>query len=338
MDRKQFFSTFATATVAASIAPLSACTESDRSKDIEKSSMPYRDNITSITDNNISIYSESIKESIKIVHITDTHLSIDDSRGLPFQKYSKRMASGYKSNIDFETGEAITSPEGFYKALAKAKKCGADIIILSGDIFSFPSEAAVEWAKERLEMVNIPYIYVAGNHDWHYEGMPGTLANQRDEWISKRLLPLYQGSNPLFATYRCKGVKIVAVDNSTYEITTEQLDQLRDEIASNEPFILTMHIPLHIPGRTSGWACGDPSWGGKNDKIYTIEGREKWPEDGHTSTTYSFHKEVFNAKNILAILTGHTHIQAVDIKSNIPQIVGRHNATGAYNLIEIKPI
>ena len=60
-------------------------------------------------------------------------------------------------------------------------------------------EAAVEWARARLEASGVPYLYVAGNHDWHYEGLPGAEAALRAEWAEKRLKPLYQGRHPLMA-------------------------------------------------------------------------------------------------------------------------------------------
>ena len=50
-------------------------------------------------------------------------------------------------------------------------KIRADVITLVGGIFSFPSELAIEWVLSKLKDTNIPYIYIAGNHDWHYEGM-----------------------------------------------------------------------------------------------------------------------------------------------------------------------
>ena len=56
-----------------------------------------------------------------------------------------------------------------------AKKEEADLIALVGDIFSFPSELAIEWVISKLKEIDIPYVYVSGNHDWHYEGMKGSL-------------------------------------------------------------------------------------------------------------------------------------------------------------------
>jgi hypothetical protein len=71
---------------------------------------------------------------------------------------------------------------------------------------------------DELQKVGIPYLFTAGNHDWHYEGMPGSSDYLRETWIKKRLTPLYQGENPLYAVRKINGIRILTIDNSTYEI------------------------------------------------------------------------------------------------------------------------
>ena len=69
------------------------------------------------------------------------------------------------------------------------------------------------------------------------------------------------------------------------------------------------------------------------------EGREgPGREGGHTKVTFDFHKQVFNAPNLLVVVAGHTHRAAIDIKNGIPQIVSGHNATGYYTEINIESI
>ena len=213
-----------------------------------------------------------------------------------------------------------------------------DLLALVGDIFSFPSEAAVEWAQARLTEAGVPYLYTAGNHDWHYEGMEGPLETLRRTWIEERLLPFYQGNDPLFAAYEVKGIRFLAVDNSTYEILPEQLEAFRAEVASGRPLILLMHIPLYAPGRSTGFGCGHPEWGFETDRGFELERRERWPESGHTETTLAFHREVFAAENLLAIFAGHIHRPSLDVVDGIPQFVTDANATGAYLDVSMGPL
>ena len=278
----------------------------------------------------VSFYAEKIKENIKVIHIADTHLFMDDDRGIPYTKFSKRMAKAYNQTTHFKTREKTTPMECFENTLAYAKEVNADVITLVGDIFSFPSELAVEWVNSKLEAIDIPYIYVAGNHDWHYEGMSGKLDTLRDTWIDNRLLSLYQGNNPLMAAYDIKGIRFLAIDNSTYEINDEQLAFFSEHAASGMPLVLLVHIPMYAPGKGISFGCGNPNWNASTDRNYKLEKRPRWPVTGHTKTTFNFYDEVFNSPNLLGIFTGHIHKNSIEIINGKPQIVSDDNASGGY--------
>jgi len=280
--------------------------------------------------NNVSIYTHAQVEPTRIFHITDTHLSVNDERGTKYQDFSARMAGAYKRNTHFETGEQYSTQESFEQTLDLAKQQEVDFLALTGDIFSFPSQAAVDWALQKLNNTGIPFAYVAGNHDWHYEGMEGSSKQLRDTWTHKHLKPMYQGHKPLYTATNCNGFRFVCIDNSTYEILPEQLAFFREQVQGGLPLILLMHIPLYMPGRSMGFGCGNPKWGEASDRNFKIERRQKWRRGGHTQVTMAFHEAVFNAPNLLAVLAGHTHRQTLDIKNGVPQIVSAHNATGYY--------
>ena len=289
-------------------------------------------------DEKVSFHSEVIKEKIKIVHIADTHLYMDDYRGEPFLNYSNRMASAYNQTTHFKTRKKTNPKKSFEAALAFAKHVNADVITLVGDIFSFPSELAIEWVLSRLEAISIPYIYIAGNHDWHYEGMKGELKSLRNEWIEKRLKPLYQGKNPLMAAYDIKGIKFLAIDNSTYEINEEQLRFFYNQVESGLPIVLLIHIPMYVPGKKISFGCGNPYWGAKTDINFKLERRPKWPKNGHTKTTFEFHNKVFDSPNVMGIFAGHIHRNSIEIVKGKPQIVSDDNANGAYLDIDFIPL
>jgi len=292
----------------------------------------------STNENQVSIYTHALVKPTRIFHITDTHLSIDDERGARYGDFSTRMANAYKSNSHFQTGETYSTQESFERTLDLAIKQEVDFLALTGDIFSFPSQAAVAWALQKLKDTGIPFAYVAGNHDWHYEGMTGPSQQLRETWSSKHLKPMYQGNKPLYGAYDLNGVRFVCIDNSTYEILPEQLAFFRAQTQNNMPLILLMHIPLYVPGRSMGFGCGNPNWGETSDRNFGIERREKWRKGGHTKVTMAFCEAVFNAPNLLTILAGHTHRHTIDIKKGIPQIVSAHNATGYYLDLNIKKL
>ena len=273
----------------------------------------------------------------KVLVVADTHLYVDDARGAPFRAYSGRMARAYNQTRHFQSGEPTDPERSFVATLEVARKSGVDLVALVGDIFSFPAEAAVEWAQARLAEAGLPYLYVAGNHDWHYEGMPGTMKELRATWIRERLLPLYQGQDPLMAVRKVQGVRFLAIDNSTYEILPDQLEFFRAEAKTGQPLVLLVHIPLYAPGRPVGFGCGHPDWGANTDRNHEVERRPRWPESGHTPVTMAFHREVFSTPNLVGIFAGHIHRPSLDVWNGVPQWVTDANATGAYLSVEFAP-
>ena len=332
MKRRSFFKKTTTAAIG-----LGLTTSSFANTTNKKIKKPLKV-CTTIDEQKVFFYAEVINESIKVVHIADTHLFKDDERGIPYQEYSNRMAKAYNQTTHFQTRIKTNPEEAFEQALAFAKEVNADVITLIGDIFSFPSEAAIEWVQSMLKATGIPYIYTAGNHDWHYEGMEGTLESLRDTWIEKRLLPLYQGNDPLMAAYDIKGIKFLAIDNSTYQINEEQLAFFKEQVAGGMPLVLLVHIPMYAPGKKISFGCGNPNWGAATDHGFELERRPKWPESGHTKTTLNFHKEVFNAPNLLGIFAGHIHRNSIEIIKGKPQIVTDDNASGGYLDISFLPM
>ena len=280
-------------------------------------------NRMTLAGNTLTVVSGRIARPCRVMILGDTHFSTDDERGEPFRRYSARMAQFGQ--------QEMTSLEDSLKSVGEQK---IDAVILVGDIISFPSEAGVEKLLSLMRACPVPCCYTAGNHDWHYEGTPGSDRDLRDEWISRRLLPLYAGRNPLcYAETHC-GIKFILIDNSIYQILPEQLDFLRDQLSDGSPAILAMHIPLYLPDHNSDYPCGNPQWG-KDDPYYQIERRERWPESGPSQTTLDFRLLAHSAPNVLGIVAGHTH------RFDMARINGRFQLVvawgGAPAVLDLRP-
>ena len=235
-----------------------------------------------------------LKESVRFIFASDTHLALADGRDAQYAGNYARMAK-YPG-----------SPKAFSQTLSKAKELDADLVALTGDIISFPTLANVEYVAGELRKCGVPWIYTAGNHDWHFEGDAGSDASQRDAWMEKRLGPLYpDGVNPLMYSMLVKGVRFVAIDNSIYHITAAQLAFWREEAAKGDPVVLLMHIPFWTEG-FGLYTCANPEWGAATDAIWQIERREKWAAR-QSEESFALRREVLSAPNLVAVLTGHIH-------------------------------
>ncbi len=262
-----------------------------------------------------------LKDTVRIFVIGDTHIGDDDERGKPFEQYSKRMAAAF-SKFDRRGNLA--------KAVKMAAGKKVDMVALVGDTISYPSHSGAEYIKATMDGCGVPWGYISGNHDWHYEGEEGSQVDMRARWTEKRLKPLYQGENPLMYAKTVKGLRLLFVDDSIYQILPEQLDFLKRELARGEPTILLMHIPMYTPGRTV--SLGSPDWGWDTDYGWKWERRERWPKEGCGETTKEFCRTALSAPNMLGIFAGHHHRQEMDNFHGLTQLVtpGHFSAPDAF--------
>ena len=230
---------------------------------------------------------------VRVCLVADPHLALRDARDAAHRDFCSRMA------------QWPGSPKAFSAILARARTGKSDLVALVGDIISFPTLANVEFVARELEKCGVDWMYTAGNHDWDFEGDAGSDAEKRERWIARRLGPLYRGAAPLMSSKVVKGVRFVAIDNSTYNVTPEQLAFWRKEAAKPEPVVLLMHIPLWFEG-FGVCTCGNQSWGAATDRAWRIERRERWAER-QSRETFEFREAVLSARNLVAVFTGHEH-------------------------------
>ena len=95
---------------------------------------------------------------------------------------------------------------------------------------------------------------------------------------------------------------------------------------------------MYAPGKNISFGCGNPFWGEATDRSFELERRPKWPESGHTQTTFDFYKKVFDAPNLMGIFAGHKHRNSIEVIKGKPQIVSDDNASGGYLDIDFLPL
>lgn len=294
-----------------------------------------------------SKYSATIKSSLvnkktKVIHISDSHISLPYSDSSEYPDFTRRMYEAYEHPEHYLSKNKGTSIKHFEEILDKAKTEKVDLILLSGDILNSPSEDGVSYLVNKLKETGIEYLYIAGNHDWHFEGMEGSLEDLRNAWIDKRLKPLYKSRNPLFYSKIINGVNFVLIDNSTYQISKEQLQFFREQSELNYPIVLTIHIPIYQPEDKFDdelYTIGDPRWGYEYDSNnYLIEKRERWPKEGNRKETLEFIIEVLSCKNLLGVFGGHHHQSITrQISPSAFQYLTQASFSGAFRMVEILP-
>lgn len=245
--------------------------------------------------NRLRLASPVLKAPLKVWVAGDTHLGLHDQRDDQYADFYRRMAQWPGDTQAFE------------RMLKEAKSANVDLLLLVGDQISFPSLANVEFLKSALDAGGVPWMYVAGNHDWHFEGDEGSDSEQRARWIPRRLSSLYpEGADPLCHSRVVKGVRFVMIDDSDYLITREQLAFWKGEVEKGDPVVLAMHIPIWTEGWDRRSCLGSREWGAAIDRYWEIERRHRWPAQA-TPETFAFVESVLSAPNLLGVFTGHIH-------------------------------
>ena len=265
-----------------------------------------------------------LKESVNFLVVGDTHFNFHDGRDDAYADNYKRMA------------RSPAPRDALAKAMKRAREVQTDIVLLVGDILSFPTLANIDHLRAELDRCGLPWLYVAGNHDWHFEGDSGSDIEQRARWTESRLKPFYQGENPIMYSRMVKGVRMVMIDNSVYHVLPEQLAFWKQEAAKGDPIALFMHIPLWL----EGWnitTCGHPDWGAATDPYWEIERRERWAEKLMPST-YAFREAVINTPNLVGVFTGHKHKLMVGQSRNALFFSVPWNRDGSCMEVRLSPL
>ncbi len=287
------------------------------------------------TGDQLYLHVNGLEKSFTAAFLSDTHYTIEDERGAEYYKYSKRMGGEAAKPENYGKGNG--RDKFLLQTLEKARKADAKLVILGGDIINYPSLASVERLRQIMDESGLKWTYIAGNHDWHYEGEAGTDMEQRDKWTRTNLEPLYQGENPLYAAQVINGVNFVTIDNSLSEITDEQLRFMEEQIGKGYPVVVACHVPPYLPGHDIFYTCGNPDWNAANDPLYELERRQPWAEEGFRPTTYKFRDLILRSPKVIAILAGHTHRHSVDYINNRIVYVTGANFEGSDVILHFVP-
>jgi len=278
---------------------------------------------------------DGLSKPFNVIQVSDAHISCDDESDRAFETYSARMNNAYVLVNHFRTNEKVTPLFCLAEIMDIAKRENVELIALTGDIVNYPAATAVEAVRKLVTGTGIRHIFVAGNHDWHYEGMKGSLDELRQEWCNTRLQPLYTGSNMFFSSLVVHGINMITIDNSTFQINEEQLEFYKQQKKRPEPIVIFAHIPFYMP--SMGICCGHPEWGAHVDTGYAIERRERWSESGNNSCTNEFIRQIMTSDRLAGIFTGHWHQSRSIASADKNQSLASLACNGQYRIIRFVP-
>ena len=246
-----------------------------------------------------------LEKPIKLLHVTDTHLSYADERD---DERKQKLAIARQERAFNDTPD-----ERILKSLLEQIEYAnenCDMLVHTGDLIDFISVQNLEKARWAMDQSK-NFFLIAGNHEfsryvgeaWEdeaYKMNPPTFGQ-----VSRGL-----GTDLLFASRQIGGVNIVGVDNGYYQVEKWQLERLKKEVDKGLPIILMMHDPLFEESLYQDIMKG----GAKSTGLVGCDEEHLLPYEEYraiqqrpSKDTLEFVEYVLSEPAIKALLTGHLH-------------------------------
>ena len=190
----------------------------------------------------------------KALHLSDTHLTRVDSRD-----------NERKHSLAASRHKVFPEAERYFNAALQYVRENNLILLHTGDLQDFVSEANIDYIRDSLGTSN--WYASAGNHE--YSQFVGEA--KEDTAYRMQSLNKVQSAFPNDLTVASRvinGVNFVAIDDGYYNVTAEQHEAIKREVAKGMPIVLMCHVPLYTPehckanlksnGGVAGYMTGAP--------------------------------------------------------------------------------
>ena len=250
---------------------------------------------------------EGLAAPLTILHVTDSHMVEGDDRDPEAAQHLDR----FRELFEERTPGHVPPRQLYLETMDAGRDRGVDAAVLTGDMIHFPARAGLEAVAAGIAAVEAPCLYTLGNHDWFYPHL---------EWNDETRAAWYPrfheltGGNPACQVLDIGGVRLIALDNSNYQLDETQVEFLTQQLADGLPSLLFVHIPLAIESLTppviERWQA--PIMMGAEDG-WTALTRERWRVPGTRPSTRAGLDVVFEGPdNLLGVFCGHVHFPHAD--------------------------
>ena len=188
---------------------------------------------------------KGLKKDFKILHFTDLHACALDEAEKAAMEPVRRDYIPPRQGL-FGGGRPYPSEAALPALIRYGEEIAADLILMTGDIIDFPSEANLTLLQSCVDSCKVPVLYVTGNHDWSYADDYHT-ENAAATYLTR--VDAISGAADHAAIYEDDTVLVCAVDSGLDRIRPETLEAYltaaRRAKATGKALILALHVPVH---------------------------------------------------------------------------------------------
>lgn len=270
-----------------------------------------------------TVWLPGLEVEYSLLFLTDTHVIIRD--GNAAGQAAENEAARYPR---FVNEEGVPSAEQFPEWIQYVNEHQVDAVLLGGDIIDTPSDVNLQWLEEHLSQLDMPYLYVNGNHDWTYPWEYMTNAG-RETYLP--LLEPFMNGNTAIQKLDFDEFVIVGIDDSIDQVDGAALPEYEEILAENRPVIVMAHVPFMtqsvLTKAREAWTNPVVIGAGNYGGIYPNEDSERFV--ALTTDTDS---------PVELVLAGHVHFYDRDVikgEKDVLQLVGGAGFQGNAMLIHV---
>ncbi|MBQ8254539.1 MAG: metallophosphoesterase [Clostridia bacterium] len=250
-----------------------------------------------------------LKNEYRILHITDSHVVMCNEKEGEYIIEGDNYWNGTKIGDYTDLRNKCFLVDGVQTDVLFEKMCDelaanpdcADIIVFTGDIIDFFTQSAFDFIKRNIDKLKTPYMFVLGNHDMIFSGMP--------EEKVRNIFKSLTGENTDLQKRKLGELTLIGVYDGPYYYPEKSLNDLMSALEGEENVILFQHVPLSTKEFHKHYAdLGKPDWSIGDQGV--CEG------DGWKTV---FAKVQEENSPIKAIICGDCHIEHESKLGNVPQ-------------------
>ncbi len=260
--------------------------------------IPLDEVLENITPMETTITIPGLTNEYTFLHVTDLHMCAMVPEDEPLVKSRYEVAQQREAAF---TVDGMKSADRLPYFMSYAQHIQADKILMTGDIIDFPSKTNLELLKQAIAGSKIPTSYILGNHDWVYADLQ--MGEGTRDMYGPKFLDISDGNIDMhYDEY--EDLIVLAIDNSTDRISSEQLALTEELMAKGKPMLIMMHVPMYSPTLSEdvkkAWSDRDITLGGEGIV--------------HDSNADAF-IEMISAENspVEGLIVGHVHFDHEDL-------------------------
>lgn len=238
-----------------------------------------------------AIHISGLKNTYKFIFVSDLHIIVENDEISP-----ESLGNVQERHEIFQSADGKHASELWEELPDYFNSQHADAILLGGDMIDYASTANINALKAGIEKMDAPLLYVRADHDYNPYNCKGLDRKEMD-----KLHESIDGYEEL-PIIEFKDLCVVGINNSTEQISEQQLKKFREVADIGKPIILLTHVPLKSKIDASLSEKSKKAW--QDRALIWGEGCTYEPNDN----TKAFLDLVYAADSpVKAVVCGHLH-------------------------------